>query len=61
MIEIHIDAESIKTYDGEEMVDEVSGTDMNISDFDIGGIGIALALYTVLSNMDDDEAIVKFV
>ena len=61
MIEIHIDADSIKTYDGEEMVDEVIGSDMNISDFDMGGIGVALALYTVLCNIDDDEAVVKFV
>ena len=61
MIEIHIDADSIKTYDGEEMTDEIIGTDMNISDFDMGSIGLALALYTVLCNMDDDEAVIKFV
>lgn len=61
MVEIHIGADSIKVYDGEEMTDEVVGIDVNLSDFDIGSIGMALALYTVLCDIDDDEATVKFV
>lgn len=61
MAEIQIDGDSIRIYDGCEMVEEINSADMSMSDFTMINIGRALALYEALCNMDTEETTVKFV
>lgn len=64
MAEIHIDGDSIITYDEERVIREMNAGNMNISDFSVIDIGRALALYSSLCNlsdMDEDEVTIKFV
>lgn len=60
MKEIYVDTDEVRLYENEEMIKEVIGAEMKLSDFDIGDIGVALALYKMLCEMEDDEAIIKF-
>lgn len=61
MKEIRVDIGEVRLYNEKgDMISEFIVDEMNLSDFDIGEIGIALAIYRALTEIDDKSINVTF-